>query len=152
MTVSFMNLKKHPEQYKGMLFVLGGVIVQTRLTSEGSEVEAREVGVNKYGYHRNQDQSQGRFIGILPREKGILDPIVYEQGRQITLAGEFLEIRRGKIDEMYYDYPVFLMRQIYLFPKEEQYDPSPWYYDDPWFYPYPYLYMPYYPYHRWRHR
>ena len=32
----------------------------------------------------------------------MLDPLVYRKGREITLAGDFVEVRKGKIDEMEY--------------------------------------------------
>ena len=48
-----------------------------------------------------------------------------------------MELRKGRIDEMEYTYPVFRIRQIYLWPRERQYYPATYY--DPWFYPYPVL-------------
>jgi hypothetical protein len=64
-------------------------------------------------------------------------------------AGEFLEIRKGKIDQMEYAYPVFKIKQIHLWEREEYYSPGyPYYYPypywwyDPWWRPYPDLYWP----------
>ncbi len=136
--VSFNGLRQNSGAYKGKLYVFGGVIVQTRLTAEGSQIEALEVPVDRYGHFEDEGLSQGRFLAIMPAEEGMLDPEVYKQGRRITVAAEFTDLRKARVDEMEYVYPVFLIRQIYLWPRERTYYPA--YYYDPWFYPYPYYY------------
>ncbi len=47
--VSFAALRESPEQYKGKLFIFGGVIVQTRLFEIGSQIEAIQVPVDRSG-------------------------------------------------------------------------------------------------------
>ncbi len=131
----FDQLLAAPDNYKGRLFILGGVIVDTRLSEQGSQIEALYVPVDSYGYLREGGHVQGRFLAIYPKSKGLLDPVVYKKGREITLAGEFRDIKKGKIDEMEYTYPVFEIRQIYLWEEERYY-----------YYP-PYYYYPYYPYY-----
>ena len=133
--VSFDRLREVPNEYKGKLFILGGLIVNTRLTEQGSQIESLYVPVDSHGSLKEGARIQGRFIAIYPKAKGLLDPVVYKKGMDITLAGKFVELRKGKIDEMDYDFPVFEIRQIYLW--EEAY-----YYSAPY-----YLYYPYYPYY-----
>jgi outer membrane lipoprotein len=136
--VSFNALRQYPAEYKGRLYIFGGVIIQTRLTAEGSRIEAMHVPVDRYGYFVERGQSEGRFLAIMPKSESMLDPEVFRKGRRITVAAEFLEVRKDRIDEMEYSYPVFLIRQIYLWPRERAYYPA--YYYDPWFYPYPYYF------------
>jgi len=147
--VSFQTLRDNPDQYNGKLFILGGVIVRTKFTEAGSRIEAMHVPVDRYGYFEDMGRSEGRFLALSPKDVEMLDPVVYQPGRRITLAGAFVDTRKGKIDEMEYVYPVFQIKQIYLWPKERRnYPPSDYY--DPWFYPYPYYYRyPWwrYPYH-----
>lgn len=149
--VSFNALRTNPVQYKGKLYVFGGVIVQTRLTEEGSQIEAMQVPVDRYGYFKEHGRSEGRFLAIIPKEGSMLDPEVFQARRRVTFAGEFQGVRKARIDEMDYVYPVFVIKQIYLWPKERTYYPAQYY--DPWFYPYPYYYWdpwwryPYYPYY-----
>jgi outer membrane lipoprotein len=153
--VSFNALRQNPGAHKGKLYVFGGVVVGSRLTEEGSQVEALDVPVDRYGHFREEGLSQGRFLALLPQDQGMLDPEVYKQGRRITIAAEFMDLRKSKVDEMEYSYPVFLIRQIYLWPRERAYYPA--YYYDPWFYPYPYYYWnpwwsyPYYYYYDYRY-
>ncbi len=132
---SFNNLREAPDQYKGKLFIIGGLIVGTRLTGQGSQIEALYVPVDSYGNLIEGARIEGRFIAAYPKTKGMLDPVVFRKGREITLAGEFVELRKGKIDEMEYDYPVFEIRQIHLWEETTYY--YPYYYP---YYPYPFMY------------
>jgi outer membrane lipoprotein len=133
--VSFQLLRENPNAYVGRLFILGGLIVHTKVTAAGSQIEAMHVPVDGSGYFTENGRSEGRFLAVLTEDGTMLDPEVYRRWRRVTLAGEFVELRKGRIDEMEYVYPVFRIRQIYLWPEER-----PYYYYDPWFYPYPYYY------------
>ena len=142
----FNQLREAPDNFKGKLFILGGLIVETRLVEKGSQIEALSVPVDSLGYLQDAGHSQGRFLALYPRAKGLLDPMVYRRGREVTLAGEFVEVRKGKIDEMDYVYPVFEIRDLYLW--EERRDPYNYPYYDPFYYRSPSLYDPwgwYYP-------
>ena len=135
--VSFDELRSNPDAYKGKLFILGGLIVETRFAEQGSQIEVLAVPIDSSGYLKEYERSSGRFLAIYPKSKALLDPLVFKRGREVTLAGEFREIRKGKIDEMEYEYPVFEIRQIHLFEEQQYYNM------------YPYPYYPYYPYPYW---
>ncbi len=137
--VSFDQLRENPGQYKGRLYIFGGIIVKAKFTKAGSQIEAVHVPVDRYGYFRERGVSEGRFLAVLRGDGQLLDPEVYSRGRRVTLAAEFIETQKGMIDEMEYSYPLFRIRQIYLWPNEGAYYYAPYYYD-PWFYPYPYYY------------
>ena len=153
------HLTETPEAFKDKLFVLGGVIAETRLVEQGSQIEALFVPVNAYGDLMDLERVQGRFLAVYPRSRGILDPMIYSKGRLVTLAGTFIEARKGKIDELEYLYPVFEVRQVHLWEEYPQYPygygwPYPYYYPsyylyyrmpypyDPWYRPYPGLSWP----------
>ena len=144
------HLVETPEVFKDHLFVFGGVIVDTKLTEQGSQIEGLFVNVDRRGSLEDPAYYQGRFIALYPRSKGLLDPMIYRKGRQISVAADFVAVRTGKIDEMGYAYPVFEIRQIYLW---DQYTDYPYYYWSPSYYhPYPYYYpypYPYYGYGPW---
>ena len=133
------HIVETPEVFKNHLFILGGVIVDTKLAETGSQIEALFIPVNAYGDLKDTGWYQGRFLAIYSRSKGLLDPLIYKKGREITLAGDFIGVRKGKIDELEYTYPVFEIRQIYLWEENRLY---------PYVWPYPYYYYyPYYPYY-----
>jgi outer membrane lipoprotein len=154
--VPFSGLRETPDAYEGKLFILGGLIVESRFTGTGSQIEALAVPVDSLGYLESSERSQGRFLAVNPRSQGLLDPLVYRRGREVTIAGTFIEARKGKIDEMDYVYPVFEIKQIYLWDERKDYYNSPGYYSnypyynspfmsDRWGRPYPYPYWPYQP-------
>ena len=135
--VPLSQIKDHPDANQGKLFIFGGVIVDTRGTDKGSQIEALYVPVSKSGYLKGLEQYEGRFLALYPRTSGMLDPIIYKKGREITLAGTFTGNRQGKIDEMEYRYPVFEIKQIYLWEERRDYSMMPAY---PYYYNYPYPY------------
>lgn len=134
--VSFAELRQNPEASKAKLYILGGVIVRTRFIEEGSQLEAMHVPVDRLGYLGDSGRSEGRFLALMPKDKQVLDPVIFHTGRKVALAAEFVETTKGKIDEVEYVYPVFLIRQIRLFSEERRYIQTPIY--DPWPWPYPY--------------
>ena len=139
--VLISEIRNNPDSYRGELFILGGLIVNTKFIKEGSQIEALYIPVDSRGHLKDIELSNGRFLAIYPKEKGLLDPLIYRKERQITLAGEFIEIHSGKIGEMEYNYPVFEIIEIYLWKEREVYYPNYWdyhyypYWWDPWWRP-----------------
>jgi outer membrane lipoprotein len=133
--VSLNVLRENPDMYKGKLYILGGIIASSKVTDEGTVIEALYVPVDSRGYLREGGRNEGRYLAIFPKSAGILDPMIYKRGRAITIAGNFMGDRTGKLDEAEYIYPVFDIVQIYLWRDVEYY---------PYYYPYyPYYYYPY---------
>ncbi|HAR96636.1 MAG TPA: hypothetical protein DCR97_11850 [Deltaproteobacteria bacterium] len=141
------KLEQNPGSYQGSLFVLGGIIVNTRASQEGSIIEAVYAPVNSGGYLKEIPKDTSRFMALYPKSKGFLDPAIYKANRAVTLAGTFEGLRNGKIDEMPYTYPFFHIEDLRLW-EEQIYAPTPW--NDPWT-PYPYWRYPYgrYPFWGW---
>jgi len=140
------EVKESPILNEGKLYILGGIIVKTTVTKEGSLIEAIFVPVNSYGYLKDYTTSSERFLALY-RGKGILDPLIYKKNREITLAGKFIEVRKGKIGDMEYDFPLFEIEGIYLW---EEYQDTDRYLYPPYYYPppfYRYRYYPFYPYY-----
>ncbi len=134
------DIKKTPALSKGKLFILGGIIVNTKVTKEGSLIEAIYVTVDSRGYLKNISASNGRFLALY---KGFLDPLIFRQNREITLAGVFKGTRTGIIDEVSYTYPLFEIEEFYLWEEKRDY-----YYRRP---PFPHSYYPYWRYDPWRY-
>ena len=134
-----------PARFSGKLFILGGIIVDTKFTADGSLVEAIFVPVDSMGYLKDPGFLHGRFLALYPKGKGLLDPLIFLKEREITVAGEFKGTRSGRIDEMEYTYPLFEIKDIYLWEERRDY-----YYIPPPFYPfwdYPIMYYD----HWWRY-
>jgi outer membrane lipoprotein len=148
--VPLSDIKQNPEIYKGNLFVIGGIIINTKAAAEGSLIEALYVPVDSRGYLKGIGTSHGRFLALFPKESGFLDPLIFKREREVTIAGEYLGTREGKIDEMQYEYPFFKIKELYLWAERKEYYVVPPYYYEPypywWDYPY---YRWGYPYYRW---
>lgn len=136
---SFQSLLDNPGMYKGKLFIMGGIIASTKITPEGSLIEALYVPVDSSGELKDKYGEQGRFLALLPKDKGMLDPMIYKKNRAITLAGTYMGTRTTKIDTTDVALPFFNIVQIYLW-REEAYYAYPYSY-------YPYYGYPYYPYY-----
>jgi outer membrane lipoprotein len=141
------ELKDNPILNDRKLFILGGIIVKTTATKDGSLIEAISIPVDSRAYIRSfYREGRGRFMAIY-KGRDILDPMIYNTKREISLAGEFIGLRKGKIGEMDYDFPLFEIKEIYLWEEYRRRDP---YYYSP--YPPHFYYPPYYRgYYRDRH-
>lgn len=123
------EIKASPEASKGRLFILGGIIVGVKNELEGSMIEAIFMGVDQKGYLK--EEYGPRFFA---RTKDFIDPVIYRTGRKVTIAGEFTGTLKGKIGDMEYEYLIFEIKDLYLWPEEKIYlAPPPWWYD-PWYY------------------
>ncbi|MEW6117068.1 MAG: Slp family lipoprotein [Nitrospirota bacterium] len=146
------SMQENPATYKGRLYILGGIIVKTKLVPEGSLVEAVYVPVDSRGDLKSYKYAEGRFLALFPKSAGILEPEIYKKERKITVAGVFEGTRTGKIDEVDYVYPFFTIKQIHLWEEERPYYP----YYPYGYYPLGYPYGPYSPFWYddpfWRHR
>jgi outer membrane lipoprotein len=119
------DLVQSQDAWKNQLFILGGTITSSRHTEEGSLIEAIYISVNPMGYPGDPSLLARRFLAIYPKEKGILDPVIYSQGKAITIAGIFLENRVGFIDDASYTYPTFSIEEIYLWDQGSYKYPYP---------------------------
>lgn len=134
--VSFRQILDNTDAFKGKSFILGGTIIDTKNTKEGSEIEVLQNPIDKYGYITDPDITEGRYFIVTPNH---LDPIIYKKGRSITFAGKLVGSRKEAVGEMEFHYPVFEAEQIYLWKEYKAY-PYPYPYYDPFYYPYPYYY------------
>lgn len=115
----------------------GGTIaaVENRSTETRVEIVAR--ALDGSGRPRETDRSPGRFIAVID---GFLDPIVYAEGRELTVTGVIAREETGSIGDHEYVFPVVQTGNYLLWPLRPElqpYDFPPWYYD-PWYPWHPY--------------
>ncbi|MBI5641377.1 MAG: Slp family lipoprotein [Nitrospirae bacterium] len=138
--VGYGQIQKNPLNYQGTMFILGGTIVETINTADGAEIEVIQNPIDRYGDIIDRDISEGRFIVTTSRH---LDPLIFKKGRMLTLAGKLVGSRKGMLGDIEYNYPLFDLKESYLWKKEKLYQP---YMYDTFFYPYTYPYYWYDPY------
>ena len=73
-SLTFEQIIENPEKFIGEKVMLGGVIVETRVLNDGTEVEVVQKKIDSSGYPEAGDQSGGRFIFF---KKRFLEPEIY---------------------------------------------------------------------------
>lgn len=133
---------ENPDSFSGQSVRWGGVIVKTTNTQQLTRIELVAYPLNTYKRPLVEHHSDGRFIADIP---GFVDPLVYTQGREVTVAGTIQGSEKRQIGQFDYQYPVVAVsaHRLWSVQKDVEYPDAYWYY--PW-YPYypPYIY-PYRP-------
>jgi outer membrane lipoprotein len=140
--VDFKMLIQNTNKYLGKTVILGGYILETQNLADRSSIKVLQVPLGWGETLKSKDDSKGRFI---ISHKGFLDPEIYSKDRKVTVAGKIVGKTDEKVGQFTQPYLKIESREIYLWPKEDEYI-RPYYYD-PWYYPYPYYRYPffYYP-------
>jgi outer membrane lipoprotein len=144
--LTLREVQKDPHSYLGKIVLWGGVIVET--TNKQNETLIK-VMQTELGYEKRPmdlDKSAGRF---LVRYFGFLDPAIFKQGREVTIAGEVMGKEVLPLGTIQYAYPVIQAKEIHLWEQQQEYRPlyyAPGYYYEPsiflW-HRYPYWRHPY---------
>jgi outer membrane lipoprotein len=140
--VDFKILVQEADKYLGNTVILGGYILETQNLADKTSIKVLQAPLGLGETPKSRDDSKGRFIISY---KGFLDPEIYSKDRKLTVAGTIVGTVVEKVDQFAQPYLKIESREIYLWPKEEEYV-RPYYYN-PWYYPYPYYRYPflYYP-------
>lgn len=107
----FTELQRDPERYRGRLFLLGGVIVETRNLPSGTQLEILQRPLDGRGRPKETDASGGRFLVITPR---FLDAAVFQRGRMVTVIGSIAGQRGLPLGEIEYRYPLIEASAVHL--------------------------------------
>jgi len=89
----------------------GGKIVAVENKKDVSEIEIIFFPENSYGKPKTGMPSAGRFKAVV---EGFVDPLVFEQGRLITVVGEVGDGQSGIIGEQAYLYPTLNAMGYYM--------------------------------------
>jgi len=117
-SVSFRDVLRDPERYRGRIVVLGGSIIKSIPKKNETWIEVLQQPLGGRLKPKNTDISEGRFI---IKYRNYLDPGVYRQGRRITAAGEVAGREVLPLGEMQYSYPVLINRETHLWEEEPAY-------------------------------
>ncbi len=109
--VPISSLFKDPESFKGSLIILGGTIVSSKNTREGTYIEVIEKPIDYRGRPKDTDKTSGRFIIL---HEGFLDTAIFSRGRYVTVAGEVLGKKILPLGEIQYSYLFIMSRELHL--------------------------------------
>lgn len=145
--VGINTVRSNIDRYAGTRVRWGGSIasVQNKKNETWIELVGRPLG--SFGEPQNRDNTQGRFI---VRISGFLDPVIYKEGRRMTVYGIVEGRVEGFIDEHPYVYPLVSAGTHYLW--DDYASRQRYYY--PHYYGYPY-YSPFsyhFGYYHWPYR
>ncbi|MEW6215125.1 MAG: Slp family lipoprotein [Nitrospirota bacterium] len=103
---------KDPDTYKGKMVRLGGMIISSKNTDEGTYIEVLQKPLDYRGRPEDTDISFGRFLILY---EGYLDTAIYSMGKDVTVAGEVLGRQIRPIGEIQYPYLLLKSKEIKLF-------------------------------------
>jgi outer membrane lipoprotein len=109
--VSFQELKKEPDKFKGTLVMLGGMIVGSKNAKEGTLIEILQKPLDSSGSPLQTDLTEGRF---LIQSDTFLDPAVYHAGRLITVVAEVIGRKELPLDDIMYVYPLLILKDLHF--------------------------------------
>jgi outer membrane lipoprotein len=154
--LNIAEVRSDPAQYKDAQVRWGGVITRVENKPSQTLIEVVSQELRKDGQPSINGRSSGRFIASFAE---FLDPIIYSNGRLLTVVGTIAGETTRAIGEYQYAFPIVTVSSAYLWPIEEVSPPPdyppPWWYYDPWPYhhydpwPFPRPFLPYNPYHYW---
>jgi len=121
----------------------GGVIAKVSNQDDQSTIEIVAKPLNRSARPEDVDATGGRFLAVVPE---FIDPVIYKQGREITVVGELSKSIEGKVGEMKYVYPVVVVSGHYLWKERPQYQEVHYYGPSYW----PVIPYHYYHYPHWR--
>jgi outer membrane lipoprotein len=111
--VTFEEVKRNPETYRGKRILVGGEIIETRNLQGKTEIEILQKPLGNDRGPLPVDESEGRFLLI---HSSFLDPSVFRSGRRVTAVGVVEGSRSQRIGEMEMVYPIFENEHIHLWP------------------------------------
>jgi outer membrane lipoprotein len=109
--ITFLELKKEAEIFKGTWVMLGGMIVGSKIAIEGTLIEILQKPLDSDGRPLQTDSTEGRF---LIQSDTFLDPAIYHAGRLITVVAEVVGRKELPLDDIMYSYPLLIVKDQHL--------------------------------------
>lgn len=109
--VPYQEVAMQPEQFKDSIVRWGGVVANIENHADATLLEVVHYPLRGYGRPVIGRESVGRFRVYVD---GFLDPMVYQQGRTMTFAGQVLGIEEGQVGEHVYKFPTVHADGYYL--------------------------------------
>ena len=140
--LAISDVLENVDDFVGQFVRWGGVIVATENAQDETRIELVAYPLNTYARPLIERTSGGRFIAVIP---GFVDPLVYTQGRELTVVGAVEGSQSKQIGQYDYQYPVVRAsaHRLWSVQKDVDYPDPYWYY--PWYPYYPYSIYPYRP-------
>lgn len=124
-SASFAAVSQNPGAFTGKFLLAGGSVAQVRNTPSGAELEVVQLPLGSDDRPNEKGPSEGRFLA---RATGFLDPLIYKQGRLVTMVGEVAGSETRPLEGIDYAYPILDVRELYVWRPEDPYASPPVYF------------------------
>jgi len=131
--IPFPALLDNPQEHAGKTVILGGYILETVNKDGKTQVTVLQAPLQLGDEPKSRDDSQGRFIVLYD---DLLDPEVYSEGREITVAGTVTGEAVAGTENCPKKCVSIAAVETHLWQSERAYYRQYPYYYDPWPYPY----------------
>ncbi|WJG08208.1 Slp family lipoprotein [Aliiglaciecola sp. LCG003] len=134
--LSYEKASADPEGNLDKMARWGGVIAQIENLPDATMLEILHYPLRTYGRPIISDQSIGRFRVYVD---GFLDPMVFQKGRAVTVAGKLIGVEEGTVGEHKYVFPTLQSTGYHLWKEIERVEVSTihmWPYQSYWGFPY----------------
>lgn len=98
---------------KDQTLMWGGVILSGKNLKDTTELEILAYPLDGAGEPVNDENSYGRFLAI---KKGYLELGEFAKDRQITVMAQLVVLRKNKVGDSEYVYPVVKVQEIKIWP------------------------------------
>ncbi len=129
--LSLREVLVSPEHYEGKVVIWSGTILEAKNTPEGTLLKVLQKPADFQDRPKYTDVSEGRFLAL---ERRYLDPAIYAEGREVTVAGKIVGKQTLPQGDIEYTYPLLEVKDLHLWRER-----SPDVY-----YAYPYYGYPYF--------
>ncbi len=109
--ISYADLQKEPERFRGKYLMLGGVIVEAKNLKAGTQLEVLQQPLDGRGRPILSDETGGRFLVVTEQ---FLDTAVFHRGREVTVIGEAAGQQTQPLGQIEYRYPVLNAKDVHL--------------------------------------
>jgi outer membrane lipoprotein len=135
---NFSVVRENTNTDQGNLARWGGVIAKVTNNANNSMLEIVHFPLKSSTRPIQGNKTQGRFRVYF---SGLLDPVIYKEGRSITALGSVANSEDGKIGEHEYTFPVLNATYIHLWKNMQKVDVQVT--QNPFWYAPSYRYHPY---------
>jgi outer membrane lipoprotein len=105
---------KAADTRKGEKVVWGGTIITSTNQKNETRLEILAYPLDSDHYPQLDKPAYGRFLLL---KEGYLETVDYAPGRLVTVSGTLDGIRKSKLDESEYTYPLLQAEQLHLWSK-----------------------------------
>ena len=110
-SISFGELRKDPDAYRGKFIILGGLITGIRQNKEGVQLEVIEYPLDSEEMPDTSAVPGGPFLVNLPPDVGYA---TFKPGLVVTMAGEVVGKAVRPLEKAEYIYPVLVVKEIHI--------------------------------------